>query len=52
MCLALMAKEVPSDSSIDDVPLEVNNLLDDFIDMVPDELLSKLPPLILTFHII
>ena len=45
MCLALIAKEVPSDSSIVDVPLEVKNLLDDFIDIVPDELPSKLPPL-------
>ena len=45
MCLALVAKEVPSDSSIVDVPLEVKNLLDDFVDMVPDELPSELPPL-------
>ena len=45
MCLALVAKEVPSDSSIVDVPLEVKNLLNDFIDMVPDELPSELPPL-------
>ena len=45
MCLALVAKEVPSDSSIVDVPLEVKNLLDDFVDIVPDELLSELPPL-------
>ena len=36
MCLALVAKEVPYDSSIVDVPLEVKNLLDDFVDMVPD----------------
>ena len=40
-----MAKGVPSDSSIVDVPLEVENLLDDFIDMVPDEFPSELPPL-------
>ena len=45
MRLALVAKEVPSDSSIVDVPLEVKNLLDDFVDMVPDELPSELPPL-------
>ena len=45
MCLALVAKEVPFDSSIADVPLEVKNLLDDFVDMVPDELPSELPPL-------
>ena len=45
MCLVLVEKEVPSDSSIVDVPLEVKNLLDDFVDMVPDELPSKLPPL-------
>ena len=45
MCLALVAKEVPSDSSIVDVPLEVKNLIDDFVDMVPDELPSELPPL-------
>ena len=45
MCLALVEKEVPSDSSIVDVPLEVKNLLDDFVDMVPDELPSELPPL-------
>ena len=53
MCLALVAKEVPSDSMIVDVPLEVKNLqddfvdmvLDDFVDMVLDELLSELPPL-------
>ena len=45
MCLALVAKEFPSDSSIVDVPLEVKNLLDDFVDMVPDELLNELPPL-------
>ena len=36
MCLALVAKEVPSDSLIVDVPLEVKNLLDDFVDMIPD----------------
>ena len=35
VCLALVAKEGPSDSSIVDVPLEVKNLLDDFVDMVP-----------------
>ena len=35
MCLALVAKKVPSDSSIVDVPLEVKNLLDDFVDMCP-----------------
>ena len=45
MCLALVAKEVPFDSSIVDVPLEVKNLLDDFVDMVSDELPSELPPL-------
>ena len=45
MCLALVAKEVLSDSSIVDVPLEVKNLLDDFVDMVLDELPSELPPL-------
>ena len=45
MCLALVTKKVPSDSSIVDVPLEVKNLLDDFVDMVPDELPSELPPL-------
>ena len=45
MCLALVAKEVPSDSLIVDVPLEVKNLLDDFVDMIPDELPSELPPL-------
>ena len=45
MFLALVAKEVSSDSSIVDVPLEVKNLLDDFIDMVPNELPSELPPL-------
>ena len=45
ICLALVAKEVPADSSIVNVPLEVKNLLDDFVDMVPDELPSKLPPL-------
>ena len=45
MCLALVAKEVPSDSLIFDVPLEVKNLLDNFVDMVPDELPSELPPL-------
>ena len=45
MCLALVAKGVPSDSSIVEVPLEVKNLLDDFVDMMPDELPSELPPL-------
>ena len=45
MCLTLMAKEVPSYSSIVDVPLEVKNLLDDFVDMVLDEFSSELPPL-------
>ena len=45
MCLALVAKEVPYDFSIIYVPLEVKNLLDDFADMVLDELPSKLPPL-------
>ena len=45
MCLALVAKEVPSDFSIVDVPLEVKNLLDDFVDIVPDELPSEIPPL-------
>ena len=45
MCLALVAKEVSSNSSIDDVPLEVKIFLDDFVDMVPDELPSELPPL-------
>ena len=45
MCLALVAKEVPSDSTIVDVPLEVKNLLDDFVDMVLYELLSELPSL-------
>ena len=45
MCLALVAKEVSSNSTIVDVPLEVKNFLDDFVDMVPDELPSELPPL-------
>ena len=45
MCLTLVEKEVSSNSSIVDVPLEVKNLLDDFVDMVPDELPSELPPL-------
>ena len=45
MCLTLVAKEVPSDSSSVDVPLEVKNFLGDFVDMVPDELPSELPPL-------
>ena len=43
MCLALVEKRVPSDSSIVSVPLELKNLLDDFADMVRDELLSELP---------
>ena len=45
MCLVLVAKKVPFDSLIVDVPLEVKNLLDDFVNMVPDELPSELPPL-------
>ena len=45
MCLTLVEKEVSSNSSIVDVPLEVKNLLDDFVDMVPDELPSEIPPL-------
>ena len=45
MCLLLVAKEAPSDSSIVDVPLEVKNFLDDFVDMVLDELPCELPPL-------
>ena len=45
MCLGVVAKKVPSDSLIVNVPLEVKNLLDDFVDMVPDELPSRLPPL-------
>ena len=45
MCLALLEKEVPSNSSSVDVPVEVKNLLDDFVDMVLDELPSELPPL-------
>ena len=45
MCLALVAKKVPIDSTIVDVLLEVKNLLDDFVDMVPNELPSELPPL-------
>ena len=45
MCLELVEKGVPSGSLIGDVPLEVENLLDDFVDMVPDELPSELPPL-------
>ena len=36
MFLALVEKEVPSDSSIVDDPLEVKNLLNDFVDMVLD----------------
>ena len=43
--LSISGKKVPSNSSIIDVPLEVKNFLDDFVDMVPDELLSELPPL-------
>ena len=42
MCLALVEKEVQFDSTIVNVPLEVKNLLDDFVDMVPDELPSEL----------
>ena len=45
MFLTLVAKEVPPDFSIVDVLLEVKNLLHDFVDMVPDELPSELPPL-------
>ena len=45
MCLALVAKGVPSNSSIVDVPLKVKNLVDDFVDMVFDELPSELSPL-------
>ena len=45
MCLVLVAKEVPSNSLIVDVPFKVQKLLDDFVDMVADELLSELPPL-------
>ena len=45
MCLALVAKEVLSDSLIVDVPFKVQKLLDDFVDMVADELPSELPPL-------
>ena len=45
MCLPLVAKGVPFDSSIVDVPLEVKNLLDDFVDMVPNVLPCELPPL-------
>ena len=45
MCIELVAKGVPSDSSIVDVHLEVKNLLYYFVDMVPDELPSELPPL-------
>ena len=45
MCLVLVEKEVPFDSSIVDVPLDVKNLLDYFVDMVPDELPSELPHL-------
>ena len=52
MCLALVAEEVPYDSSIVDVPLEVKDLLDDFVDMVPDELPSELPPLRDVQHVI
>ena len=44
-CLALVAKEISSDSSSVDVPLEVKNLLDDFVNMVLDELPHELPPL-------
>ena len=52
MCLALVATEVPSDSSIVDVPLEVKNLLVDFVDLVSNELPSKLPPLRDIQHVI
>ena len=52
MCLALMAKKVPYDSSIVNIPLEVKNLLDDFVDMVPKELPSELPPLRDIQHVI
>ena len=45
MCRALVEKEVLSDSSIVDVSLEVKNLLDDFVDMVLDELPNELPPI-------
>ena len=45
MFLALVAKEVPFDSSIVDVPLEVKKLLDDFVDLAPNELPSELSPL-------
>ena len=43
--LSIVAKEVPLDSSIVDVPLEMKNLLDDFVDMALDELPNELPPL-------
>ena len=52
MCLALVAKEVISYSSIVNVPLEVKNLLYGFVDMVPDELPSELPPLRDIQHVI
>ena len=45
MCLALVEKGVSFYSSIVDVPLEVKNLLDDFVDLVSDELPSELSPL-------
>ena len=45
MCIALVEKEVTSDSSIVDVPLDMKNLSDDFVDLVPNELPSELPPL-------
>ena len=44
ICLVLMEKGVPSYSSIVDVPLEVKNLLDDSVDMAPDEFPCELPP--------
>ena len=44
MCLALVKKEVLYDSLSVDVPLVVKNFLDDFVDMVSDELPSE-PPL-------
>ena len=52
MCLALVAKEVSFDSSIVDVPLEVKNFLNDFVNMVSDELPSELPPLRDIQHVI
>ena len=52
MCLALVAKKVPSDSPIVNVPLELKNLLNDFVDMVLDELPSELQPLRDIQHVI